>query len=136
MIENYRDEFDIFFDEENDNLLEIDEDSELDLDDDNLPLNEDDNLEYNNSLELINDISEDKCTPYTKEITSKTISSSLIRAIHFEMMKPEYNRNKFNFKYRGEEYSGIPLQKINEGKYIFLIDKKMKGIHLNEMILL
>lgn len=129
MIENYRDEFDIFYDEENEEVLGIDEEIKLNH-------GECGNM-YDDSFPGLNDdIEEDEEIDDTDEITAITIKSSLLHAIQSQMRKPEYNRTNFRFIYRGEEYSGIPLQKINEEKYIFLIDKKMKGIHLDEMTLL
>lgn len=66
----------------------------------------------------------------------KVTESSLLKALRNELEKPEYRRNYVRFKYRGEKYIGIPLHEINPGKYVMLVDDKMKGFYLNEMEIL
>ena len=63
----------------------------------------------------------------------KVTENTLLKALRSELEKPEYRRNYFRFKYRGEKYTGIPLHEINSGKYIMLVDNKMKGFYLNEI---
>ncbi len=67
------------------------------------------------------------------EKSVKVTETALLKALRQELAKVEYRRNYFRFRYRGEKYSGIPLHELNPGKYVFLIDDKMKGIYLNEM---
>ena len=66
----------------------------------------------------------------------KVTENTLLKVLRSELEKPEYRRNYFRFKYRGEKYTGTPLHEINSGKYIMLVDNKMKGFYLNEMEIL
>ena len=78
--------------------------------------------------------SDDESEPEEKEKPSAVVTeSTLLKALRNELEKPEYNRNYFRFKYRGEKYTAIPLHEINSGKYIMLVDDKMKGFYLNEI---
>ena len=81
--------------------------------------------------------SDDESEPEEKEKPSVAVTeSTLLKALRNELEKPEYRRNYFRFKYRGEKYTGIPLHEINPGKYVMLVDDKMKGFYLNEMEIL
>ena len=81
--------------------------------------------------------SDDESEPEEKEKPSVAVTeSTLLKALRNELEKPEYRRNYFRFKYRGEKYTGTPLHEINSGKYIMLVDNKMKGFYLNEMEIL
>ena len=81
--------------------------------------------------------SDDESEPEEKENPSVAVTeSTLLKALRNELEKPEYRRNYFRFKYRGEKYTGTPLHEINSGKYIMLVDNKMKGFYLNEMEIL
>lgn len=81
--------------------------------------------------------SDDESEPEEKEKPSVAVTeSTLLKALRNELEKPEYRRNYFRFKYRGEKYTAIPLHEINSGKYIMLVDNKMKGFYLNEMEIL
>ena len=81
--------------------------------------------------------SDDESEPEEQEKSPvKVTESSLLKALRSELEKPEYRRNYFRFKYRGEKYTGTPLHEINPGKYVMLVDDKMKGFYLNEMEIL
>ena len=78
--------------------------------------------------------SDDESEPEEQEKSPvKVTENTLLKALRSELEKPEYRRNYFRFKYRGEKYTGTPLHEINSGKYIMLVDNKMKGFYLNEM---
>ena len=81
--------------------------------------------------------SDDESEPEEKEKPSVAVTeSTLLKALRNELEKPEYRRKYFRFNYRGEKYTGIPLHEINPGKYVMLVDDKMKGFYLNEMEIL
>ena len=81
--------------------------------------------------------SDDESEPEEQEKSPvKVTENTLLKALRSELEKPEYRRNYFRFKYRGEKYTGTPLHEINSGKYIMLVDNKMKGFYLNEMEIL
>ena len=81
--------------------------------------------------------SDDEFEPEEQEKSPvKVTENTLLKALRSELEKPEYRRNYFRFKYRGEKYTGTPLHEINSGKYIMLVDNKMKGFYLNEMEIL
>ena len=81
--------------------------------------------------------SDDDSEPEEQEKSPvKVTENTLLKALRSELEKPEYRRNYFRFKYRGEKYTGTPLHEINSGKYIMLVDNKMKGFYLNEMEIL
>ena len=78
--------------------------------------------------------SDDESEPEEKENPSVAVTeSTLLKVLRSELEKPEYRRNYFRFKYRGEKYTGTPLHEINSGKYVMLVDDKMKGFYLNEI---
>lgn len=78
--------------------------------------------------------SDDESEPEEQEKSPvKVTENTLLKALRSELEKPEYRRNYFRFKYRGEKYTGTPLHEINSGKYIMLVDNKMKGFYLNEI---
>lgn len=81
--------------------------------------------------------SDDEFEPEEQEKSPvKVTENTLLKVLRSELEKPEYRRNYFRFKYRGEKYTGTPLHEINSGKYIMLVDNKMKGFYLNEMEIL
>ena len=81
--------------------------------------------------------SDDESEPEEQEKSPvKVTENTLLKALRSELEKPEYRRNYFRSRYRGEKYTGIPLHEINPGKYVMLVDDKMKGFYLNEMEIL
>lgn len=86
--------------------------------------------------EELTEVDEEDSEEKEEKKPAKVTESALLKALRHELEKVEYRRNYFRFRYRGEKYSGIPLHELNPGKYVFLIDDKMKGIYLNEMEIL
>ena len=129
MKEYEEDDFELY-EEDDDEVLGVDEEIKRNHNEDSefLDISEEDEelLESDDEIEL-----EEK-----EEDSVKVTESSLLKTLRNELEKPEYRRNYFRFKYRGEKYTGIPLYEINPGKYVMLVDDKMKGFYLNEMEIL
>ena len=129
MKEYEEDDF-VLYEEDDDEVLGVDEEIKRNHNEDSefLDISEEDEelLESDDETEL-----EEK-----EEHSVKVTESSLLKALRNELEKPEYRRKYFRFNYRGEKYIGTPLHEINSGKYIMLVDNKMKGFYLNEMEIL
>ena len=117
------------YEEDNFELYEEDDDEVLGVD-------EEIKRNHNEDSEFFV-IADDESEPEEQEKSPvKVTENTLLKALRSELEKPEYRRNYFRFKYRGEKYTGTPLHEINSGKYIMLVDNKMKGFYLNEMEIL
>ena len=129
MKEYEEDDF-VLYEEDDDEVLGVDEEIKRNHNEDSefLDISEEDEelLESDDETEL----------EETEKPSVKVTESSLLKALRNELEKPEYRRNYVRFKYRGEKYIGIPLHEINPGKYVMLVDDKMKGFYLNEMEIL
>ena len=129
MTEYEEDDFELY-EEDDDEVLGVDEEIKRNHNEDSefLDISEEDE-------ELLE--SDDESEPEEQEKSPvKVTENTLLKALRSELEKPEYRRNYFRFKYRGEKYTGTPLHEINSGKYIMLVDNKMKGFYLNEMEIL
>ena len=129
MKEYEEDDFELY-EEDDDEVLGVDEEIKRNHNEDSefLDISEEDEelLESDDETEL-----EEK-----EEHSVKVTESSLLKALRNELEKPEYRRKYFRFNYCGEKYTGTPLHEINPGKYVMLVDDKMKGFYLNEMEIL
>ena len=128
MKEYEEDDF-VLYEEDDDEVLGVDEEIKRNHNEDSdffVIADDEELLESDDEIEL-----EEK-----EEHSAKVTESTLLKDLRNELEKPEYRRNYFRFKYRGEKYTGIPLHEINPGKYVMLVDDKMKGFYLNEMEIL
>ena len=129
MKEYEEDDF-VLYEEDDDEVLGVDEE---------IKRNHNEDSEFLDILEEDEELleSDDETELEEKEKPSiKVTESTLLKALRSELEKPEYRRKYFRFNYRGEKYTGIPLHEINPGKYVMLVDDKMKGFYLNEMEIL
>ena len=128
MTEYEEDDFELY-EEDDDEVLGVDEEIKRNHNEDS------DFFVIADGEELLE--SDDESEPEEQEKSPvKVTENTLLKALRSELEKPEYRRNYFRFKYRGEKYTGTPLHEINSGKYIMLVDNKMKGFYLNEMEIL
>ena len=129
MKEYEEDDF-VLYEEDDDEVLGVDEE---------IKRNHNEDSEFLDILEEDEELleSDDETELEEKEKPSiKVTESTLLKALRSELEKPEYRRKYFRFNYRGEKYTGTPLHEINPGKYVMLVDDKMKGFYLNEMEIL
>ena len=40
-------------------------------------------------------------------------------------------KNSFDFTYNGKDITGVPMAKLSDGNFVFLVDGKMKKICIN-----
>ena len=127
MTEYEEDDFELY--EEDDEVLGVDEEIKRNHNEDS------DFFVIADDEELLESDDESESEEQEKSPV-KVTENTLLKALRSELEKPEYRRNYFRFKYRGEKYTGTPLHEINPGKYVMLVDDKMKGFYLNEMEIL
>lgn len=128
MTEYEEDDFELY-EEDDDEILGVDEEIKRNHNEDS------DFFVITDDEELLESDDESESEEQEKSPV-KVTENTLLKALRSELEKPEYRRNYFRFKYRGEKYTGTPLHEINSGKYIMLVDNKMKGFYLNEMEIL
>jgi hypothetical protein len=48
-----------------------------------------------------------------------------------ELTKYDIDRASFDFTYNGRDITGVPMAKLSDGNFVFLVDGKMKKICIN-----
>jgi len=63
-------------------------------------------------------------------------NETLLSKLRYEVVKQEYKRKEFRFKYKDDYINATPMIEINPNKFVFKIDNKMKGIILSDLELI
>ena len=118
------------FDEQNEEL-ELEEDDEVLGVDEEIMRNHNEVSEEFPGLDAEEPVDEEQEEEKIKAKAGKSTDSWRV-VLRDELTRPEYNRDWFKFKYRGEKYTGRVLHELNPNKFVFLINDVMKGIWINE----
>lgn len=85
-------------------------------------------LEYTLENDLTDDSDEDNDIENEDvEITK----DALILKFADELAKYDIDRDSFDFTYNGKDITGVPMAKLSDGNFVFLVDGKMKKICIN-----
>lgn len=84
-------------------------------------------LEYTLENDLLDETEDDNDENEDIEETK----DSLILKFVDELTKYDIDRDSFDFTYNGKDISGVPMAKLSDGNFVFLVDGKMKKICTN-----
>lgn len=77
---------------------------------------------------------------FEDELDNETIDvprkGTLISVLTNEVKQPEYTRGVLDFKYKGEEYQGVPMVKMSDDRFLFKLishGDKLKAFKLSEI---